>query len=177
MFLQLRRALISAFVKKSSQQIADRSLDVRRHPSEPDVYQSRGLAFARYGQFKDAAADFERAMKLGPSDPKEIHTTEHWCWYMYGATVAYLDDREAYKRHCKKLVANFGNKLFELYVDDRSAKVCFILPDSMPDLTVPMSMTNRAIALIGTKSDGDGITQENLTPLAPWFWMAKGMGE
>jgi tetratricopeptide (TPR) repeat protein len=96
---------------------------------------------------------------------------------LYGATVAYLDDREAYRKHCKKLVENFGNTLFSPYVDDRSAKVCFILPDSLPDLTVPMNMTNRAVAMIGGKVDGAGVAQENLSSLAPWFYLAKGMGE
>src|SRR5258705_13506503 len=62
-------------------------------------------------------------------------------------------------------------------MDDRSAKVCFILPNSMADLSVPMNMTNRAVGMIASRGDGNGVTQENLTPLAPWLWMAKGMGE
>jgi tetratricopeptide (TPR) repeat protein len=165
------------FLKKSSQKIADVSTEVRRHPSDAAAYLERGQVFARFGQFKDAAADFERSMKLGPKDPREIHTEEHLCWYLYGASIAYLDDREAYKKHCKKLVDDFGNKLFEPFVDERSSKVCFILPDSMPDLSVAMTMCNRGVGRIGTRADGGGLAQESLTPLAPWFYLGKGMGE
>jgi tetratricopeptide (TPR) repeat protein len=171
------RAEEGNFLHKSSEQIGEATQVVRKRPRDPAGYVNRGQALVRFGQFKDAAGDFAQAMKLGPSDPTEIHTEEHWSWYLYGATVAYLDDREAYKKHCKKLVENFENTLLNPYIDDRSAKVCFILPDSMPDLSIPMNMSNRAVGLIGTRADGQGVSQENLTPLAPWFYLGKGMGE
>jgi tetratricopeptide (TPR) repeat protein len=160
------------FLKKSSQQIAERTVEVRRRPRDPEVYVSRGEAMARFGQFKDAASDFERAMKLGPSDLAEIHTSDHWPWYLYGATVAYLDDREAYKKHCKKMADNFKKKLFEPQMLDRTAKICFIHPDAVADLSVPLDMSMRALGIIPNMPQN-----ENTAQLAAWFQMAKGMGE
>jgi serine/threonine protein kinase/uncharacterized protein HemY len=168
----LGRSVEGQFLKKSSQQIAERTLDVRKRPRDPEVYSSRGLVMARFGQFKDAASDFERAMKLGPSDPMEIHIDDHWAWYLYGATVAYLDDHEAYKKHCKKIADNFKKKLFEPQILDRTAKVCFIHPDAVGDLSVPLDMSMRAVGMVANMPPN-----ENTTQLAAWFHMAKGMGE
>jgi len=163
-------------LKRSSQQIADRTAEVRRHPSDPMAYYERGMTLARGGQFKDAAGDFERAMKLGPKDPTEIHAEEHWTWYMYGATVAYVDDRETYKKHCRKMVEYFSKRPFEALVNDRTAKICFILPDSVPDLSVPMNMSNLAIGMVKNMPEGADGGQAR-AQLAAWFYMAKGMGE
>src|SRR5947209_19597735 len=106
-------------------------------------------------------------MKLGPKDTAQIHTEEHWTWYMYGATLAYVDDREGYRKHCKKMVEVFGKRLFEPLVNDRTAKICFILPDSVPDLSVPMDMSNRAIGMVANMPQGDDGGQAR-TQLAAW---------
>jgi len=95
---------------------------------------------------------------------------------MYGATVAYVDDREAYKKHCRKMVEYFSKRPFEALVNDRTAKICFILPDSVPDLSVPMNMSNLAIGMVKNMPEGADGGQAR-AQLAAWFYMAKGMGE
>ena len=86
--------------------------------------------------------------------------------------MAYLDDGEAYKKHCKKMADGFKKKLFEPQIMDRTAKICFIHPDAVSDLSVPLDLSNRAVGFLVNMPPN-----ENTTQLGAWFQMAKGMGE
>jgi hypothetical protein len=70
------------------------------------------------------------------------------------------------------MVEYFAKRPFEPLINDRAAKVCFILPDGVPDLSVAVNMSNVAIAMIPNIPEGD-----DRTVLSAWFYMGKGMGE
>jgi serine/threonine protein kinase/tetratricopeptide (TPR) repeat protein len=168
------------FLRTSSKKIAEQSMSVRMRPRDPAAYLARGRVYANLGQFKDAAADFEKAMKLGPSDPRQVNADEHWSWYLYGATMAYLNDQDAYRKHCRKLVDNWGNALLKPFHDERSAKICFVMPNSIPDLAPAMTMANRAVAMASPGADvtlEEFADEKEANTVKPWFFLSKGMGE
>jgi serine/threonine protein kinase/tetratricopeptide (TPR) repeat protein len=171
----LQRPAEADFLRKSSKHISEVTEDVRKRPRDPQAFLERGRVFARYGQFRDAAADFEKSMQLGPEVPLAVE--DHWSWYLYGATLAYLDDRDAYRKHCQRLVVKV-NTAFWAEIRDRSAKLCFVMPGAMEDLSKPMEMANLAVTLGSAPTPNpQGKTDENGQSMVPWFQLCKGMGE
>ena len=59
------------------------------------------LDLARRGHWKEASEGFAKAIQLSPDG--------HWAWFNQACLLAYLEDVEGYRRHCKAMWNEFGN--------------------------------------------------------------------
>jgi eukaryotic-like serine/threonine-protein kinase len=112
--------------------------------------------FYAAGKFKDAAEEGRALIELQP--------TEHWHWFARGCLLAYLDDTEAYRAHCRAMLERFGDTKDQL-VADRLGKTCLLLPSAGGDVERLNELIDRALS--------PGPESRNLR----WFQMAKGMAE
>ena len=117
----------------------------------------RANLLARVGRFEEAAADYGRAAELDPGD--------HWRWYLRGCLLAYTSQSDAYREHCRKMLDQFGGDT-DIYVADRTAKVCLVLPGVTGDLARQLRLVNVA-----------GAPGVNVGYLTSSFRLLKGMAE
>jgi tetratricopeptide (TPR) repeat protein len=116
----------------------------------------RANLLARLGRFKEAAADYARAVELNPGD--------HWPWYLLGCLLAYTDQPDAYRAHCQRMLQQFGATR-DRFVADRTAKTCMLLSGATADLAQQL----RLVDLVFAPGGDDG--------MLPWFRLLKGMAE
>jgi tetratricopeptide (TPR) repeat protein len=114
---------------------------------------ARGDLYARRGQWRDAAADLDKAIELDPSDYRT--------WYCCGYLHAQLGDQARHTKFCRELLAQFG-QTGDPVAAEWSAKVCLVVPDAVQDRILPASMAERALAS---------------SPDSPWIQFAKGLAE
>jgi serine/threonine-protein kinase len=146
--------------QRKKTQWAQYQLEIKRHgdvlanaPLDAAALAGRALARARTGMFKEAADDYEQAIRLDPRD--------HWHWYHQGCLLAYLGDSSRYQQHCAAMLERYGDSK-QNTIAERTAKACLLL--SGGDVGKLSAMVDLAIA-------------SNDANFLPWFTMAKGMVE
>jgi tetratricopeptide (TPR) repeat protein len=122
----------------------------------PSALTRRARLLARVGQFKEAADDYARAIELDPGD--------HWRWYPLGCLLAYADQPDAYRDHCRAMLRRFGAST-DRFIAGRTAKTCLLLPGVTPDLTPQLRLVDVVLA--------PGANQQHM----PWFRQLKGIAE
>jgi serine/threonine protein kinase/formylglycine-generating enzyme required for sulfatase activity len=125
-------------------------------PDNPHLLRARGALHARATRWKAAAADLARALEQAPDDPSD--------WTGCAALLAQTGDRQAYRRHCAKMLRRFAAPNDPL-VDERVAKACLLLPGALADLGPVVKLTDRALAA------GDGHWA------CRYFELARGLAE
>jgi tetratricopeptide (TPR) repeat protein len=98
--------------------------------------QDRGNLLARAGQFQQAAADFDAAIRF--------HPQEHYLWYQSAGLWLMLGDTEAYRRQCRAMLDRFG-KTNDAMLAERTAKACLLIPNSVVDLAPVVRLADQAI--------------------------------
>jgi len=116
---------------------------------------ARAAQYARHGQFSQAAADYEKAIQIDPSDL--------WRWYYRGCLAAYMGDENAYRRTCKGMFQRFAASS-DPTTRDRTAKTCCALENCGVD-------PKEILALAQTLPDDGGGNADFIA----WFSMCKGM--
>jgi len=101
----------------------------------------RAQTMARKGEWEQAAAQFAKGL--------DVYKDDHWHWYQSGALQAYLNQSDEYGNHCRKMLDLFGDTE-DPFIAERTAKLCFLLPDAAPDDPRPATLAEEAI---GTRSD------------------------
>ena len=94
------------------------------------------MELARAGRLKEASQGFAKAIQLAPDD--------HWAWYYQGCLLAYQQDVEGYRKHCKAMSDRFLNSE-SLGIADRTAKTCLLLPEG-GDAKQLLAAADRALA-------------------------------
>ena len=139
-------------------EIAEASVPIADNPRRHKPYVERAKLRVRAGQFKEADADFARAIALDGKD--------HWPWYYRGCLLAYLGDEKAYRAHCATMLARFGNSA-DGHVLDCTVKTCSLLPDGAGGDPVALDKIASGVWSTGSKDE------RNIT----WFRLLKGMSE
>jgi tetratricopeptide (TPR) repeat protein len=124
-------------------------------PHAVGILRARGHFRARRGHFREAAADYARAIELDPARVTD--------WHRLAVLLVESSQIDAYREHCRKSVERFRNTTepFEAVV---IAEACLILPDSGIELSV-------AVQLISL--DVSATNHEEIA----WFELAKGLAE
>jgi tetratricopeptide (TPR) repeat protein len=120
---------------------------------QPAEVFARGDRLARAESWDKAAAEFARGLAVYPD--------EHWNWYRSGPLWVQLGDLEAYRRHCRSVLDLFASTT-NGYVAERTAKLCFLVPDLLPDDPRPATLADTAVSA---------------APDFCWFLLAKAMAE
>jgi tetratricopeptide (TPR) repeat protein len=81
-------------------------------------------AYARLGQWDNAAAACARTVELNPGN--------HWYWYEYAVLRFQVADTEGYRRACREMFDRFG-KTDQPEIARRVAKACLLMPESVND--------------------------------------------
>jgi tetratricopeptide (TPR) repeat protein len=117
-----------------------------------------GVSHVQLGRWKEAAAAFDRALELDPTDH------ERWCQ----ASALHLGagDLEGYRRICHQLVKRFGDA-DDPVIAERTAKACLMLPDTLSaaDFDRVQKLAERAV----TDTEGH--------PFYQCFVFAKGLAD
>jgi len=91
-------------------------------PDDAGVHFALGGFHAQRGEWKEAAAAYDRGLDLDPSDH------ERWC--QAAALHAVARDVDGYRRTCRELVQRFGSS-DHIVVVERTSKACFLLPNAL----------------------------------------------
>lgn len=144
------------FQKLLGEEIAARTAEANRKPSQARPLFDRAKLRARAGQFRQAVEDYARGLVIDPSD--------HWPWFYQGCVLAYLGDEAAYKKHCAQMLERFGSRA-EGPVLDCTAKTCSLVPGA-GDPERLNQIANR-VWVLGGKDERN----------APWFRLLRGLTE
>jgi hypothetical protein len=96
-----------------------------------------------------------------PDEVSWHHDKANW-YYAQGGLLAITRDRSGYEQLCQKLIAKYGGTA-NIFVAERTAQVCVLLPDSQVDLLLAEKLADTAV----TGGSGD--------PLFPYFQECKAM--
>jgi WD40 repeat protein/tRNA A-37 threonylcarbamoyl transferase component Bud32/Flp pilus assembly protein TadD len=105
-------------------------------PQTSSLYFSRGDCFARLGRWKEAAADFSKAVEFAPDD--------HLAYHLLVPALVQGGDLPAYRLCCAQILARFG-RTNDPTVCARMAKDCLLLPSSEIDLTAVSKLAQTAV--------------------------------
>lgn len=121
---------------------------------EPLVLQAE--ADARGGHWKEAVADFTKALEINPGN--------HLLYHSLVPLLVATGDREAYDQHCQRLLTRFGGT-GDPVIAERMVKDCLILRSPGVDFEAVNRMAQTAIT-VGEKH-----------PYLPFFQFCKGLAE
>jgi serine/threonine protein kinase/tetratricopeptide (TPR) repeat protein len=108
----------------------------------PLFHRNLGIARANHPQWREAAAAYERALELDPSD--------RWRWYMCAALQLYTGDRTRYRRACREMLVRFGNAT-EPDAAEQIAKTCLLAPDAECDFESVRKLADFAVERNGSR--------------------------
>jgi tetratricopeptide (TPR) repeat protein len=112
----------------------------------------------RQGNFRQAADNYAKAIELQP--PSEL------AWLQCGSLLAYVGDREAFRKHCAAMLERFGNTQ-DRNVAERTAKLMSCVPTDVSGID-----PQRIVALADRALSSDSPHQD-----LQWFHLAKGMAD
>ena len=154
---QLRRFQAEAeeLLKIADDRNATEAADPR---GEAEAFAGLGTLRVRQGYFRQAAADYAKAMALEPAS--------ELAWLQSGSLLAYLDDREAFRKHCAAMLERFGNTQ-DRNVAERTAKLMSCVPTDFS------GMDPQRIVVLADSAVASGSPHQDI----PWFHLAKGMSD
>jgi len=120
---------------------------------DPIMLASLGLQYAKRGQFTQAAADYEKALRMNPSEPLN--------YYYRACLAAYMGDVDAYRNTCRAMYSQFSAST-NATIRDKTTKTCSLLENSGVD---PKDLLTLSGSL------GNSTSPE----LAAWYSLCQGM--
>jgi WD40 repeat protein len=132
-------------------------------PSKPSVrgddaaaHYQVGVSCALMGRWKEAAAAFDRGLKLDPSN--------HERWYHAAALYLAAGDVQGYRNICRRMLERFAD---QPVLAERTAKACLLLPGALspPDQDRVQKLAQKAVT--GTEKHG----------YYRYFVLAKGLAD
>ena len=133
-------------------------------PAEAKRLEERGNELAQRAQWGPAAAEFGKAVNLDPSG--------HYNWLRLAALLLQTGDEAEYRRVCRDMLAEFG-RTDNPWAAERTAKVCLLAPDAVEDLSLPVQLVDRALAV----RNGQESLKQNEKMQLKWSHLAKGMAD
>ena len=128
---------------------------VIKQPSSCNLLIRKLELMGRQGRWQEAEAIASLIVESQPSDEYPYHSL--------AALLAITQKRPAYEKLCGEILATFTNTS-NPYIDERIAKDCLFLPDSVVDLELVDKLADRSVSL------GSG-----LPDALPYFQVAKAM--
>jgi eukaryotic-like serine/threonine-protein kinase len=125
-------------------------------PEHVSLLMKKCDAYARRGRWREATADATVLLRVSPEDHEKYHTL--------APLLAQLGDVVQYQRLCQTILAKFSETT-DIFIADRMAKDCLILPSSGSDLTQVVALADLAV------NRGSNL------PGAPNFRFCKGLAE
>jgi tetratricopeptide (TPR) repeat protein len=152
--------------------------------------QLRSGASSKRNRWKEAAADYARAVELSREEPQQwfekadFNSKHGQCqgaanaydkflnldrgdvciWFESAAAHLYIGDKDGYRRHCREMLKQFGQS-DDPNSADQTAKTCLLRPDAVEDQKLVQKLANRAVK--NTEKD----------QYYYWFMLVKGMAE
>jgi eukaryotic-like serine/threonine-protein kinase len=114
-----------------------RKTDFNRFPEGLQELISRASSLAQREMWQEARADAALAVKFRPDD--------HSAYHVLAPVLVMEKDFDAYQKLCHQIVTQFGDTS-DLYVADRMAKDCLILPVPGLDFTAIGRLANLAVS-------------------------------
>jgi serine/threonine protein kinase/tetratricopeptide (TPR) repeat protein len=108
----------------------------RPSPEHVGLLRERGSLFARQGRWKEAEADAAVLLETAPDDHMNYHTL--------APLLVQVRDFPAYQGLCKSILNRFSSTN-NIYVADRMAKDCLIVPVAELDLTAVGKLADLAV--------------------------------
>jgi len=107
-------------------------------PQNAITLRTRADLSGRHGQWKEAAADLNKLLEADSSDP--------YAQLQLAAVLAQAGDKDAYRVHCRKMLARFGGTNDPATLD-KTAKACLLVPCTGPDLETACQLAQKALTL------------------------------
>nr|MBC8875589.1 redoxin family protein [Planctomycetota bacterium] len=105
--------------------IDETTVAIEKSGDDATLFVHRGGLHARLGHWKEAAADYAKAVELEPDN--DIY------WLRAAPLLALADDLEGYRRLCRQMIERFGATK-EPGQADKTIKACLLLPGTeVPD--------------------------------------------
>jgi tetratricopeptide (TPR) repeat protein len=103
-----------------------------------EVWYHRGYAFAEQGKWSNAADDFREAIRR---DDNNLDA-----WLQYALVCWGVDGKRGYREVCARILARYGTNA-PPDVANAVAWSCARVPNAVDDLSVPLSLAERALAV------------------------------
>jgi len=113
------------------------TLGAENQAASASLIRVRAIFYARAGQWKKAAADAAKALEFGPME-HEVHG-------MLAPLLAASANNEGYLRHCRLLLASFG-ETSDPRIAGMMALNCLILPSPEVDLNAVARLAGTAVS-------------------------------
>jgi tetratricopeptide (TPR) repeat protein len=123
----------------------------------PRLLRARGSFLARVGRWRDAEADFSRAIDLEPNN----HETYHELAPLYVQS----GDIDQYRQLCRRIKQQFGSIFDDPLIAERMGKDCLILPPDDDDLSTESRWAEVTVDLCKSQR------------ARPWAEFYKGLAE
>ena len=107
-------------------------------PDEVRLRMARADARAGRAAWRDAAADYSRALELDPN----IHNS----WFTLAALWPYLGDMEAYRQHRRRMLERFATT-DDAAIAESTSKACLLLPPEPAELDQARQLSEYAVAM------------------------------
>jgi serine/threonine protein kinase/tetratricopeptide (TPR) repeat protein len=121
------RKVNEAEAAKAPKKEAETALaEAKKLAEHPDVHFAAGRAYARNGQWKKAAAEYDRGLAKDPSH----------LGYWREVAVLHLGagDTAAYRRACREMLDRyFARQEFHVIDEERTATICSLAPEAVAD--------------------------------------------
>jgi tetratricopeptide (TPR) repeat protein len=127
-----------------------------QNPQNAGGLRTCGYYRAKAGQWKEAAADYSKAIEYLPAD--------HLNYHELAPLLVQSSDLQAYRQLCAQALAQFGGTT-DPVIAERIAKVCLLWPSSGVDLKASAALAETAVEVGNSNS------------VLAWFQCVKGLAE
>jgi tetratricopeptide (TPR) repeat protein/serine/threonine protein kinase len=129
-----------------------------RTRGDADAFAARGQLYARNGDFRNATADYVKALQLG--------STVYYHWFQGGSVLAFIGDAEGFREHCRRMMERYGETQ-DRNTAERTAKMMSCVPSEISGLD-PRRIVELADVAVASGSPHNDLR---------WFEVAKGMAQ
>jgi formylglycine-generating enzyme required for sulfatase activity len=146
-FRVVRNAAAGPPPPRTAEEESQRGIDgwtlvIAAQPTNAARYQSRGDLYASRERWREAGADFARALDLEPGN--------HWFGFCLGPLLLHSGDEAGYRAHCRRMLDRFADTA-DPNTAERIGKSCMLLPVAADDMKLIDRMSALAFS-VGARS-------------------------
>jgi hypothetical protein len=108
---------------------------IERHPDSARGYVVRADLQILRGRWSDALPDCLAAVERQPAN--------HWLWHRAATLLAFLQEKDRYRAHCRRMLRRFG-ATSDPYLTERLVKSCLLLPGAAEDTGALVNLATRS---------------------------------
>lgn len=118
-------------------ELARLTREIEASPMSAAKYHARANFLTQAGRWREAAEDYSQEVKLTPDD--------RLSWFRLANSLLLAGDEEAYRRHCRAMVAQFKDTS-DANIADSVCKTCLLRPGAMDLAELPIQKLREATA-------------------------------